>query len=405
MFNKLIFICLLLLANTANAASFYLEGVPLHELAKVVYIELLKSNYVASDDFIHLDKVVTVNLYDKNDKQVAAITKQLIESAGYSVNLANGVYFIEKKSDIQADVTPFYYKPKYRDVTYLTDMVSNIFKTGSFTFKKQVQSGTAETDRAGAQTSPTSAQSLISKPLDAFIFNGTKNEINALEKLLLVLDVPDEQVQITAYLYEVTNTDSKQSSFNIAANLLSNAFNVNLGTAAVSNVLNFKIGNIQAGITALASDSRFNVISSPLLTVKNRQKGSFNVGAEVPILGNVSYQNNGQAVQSVEYKPSGVLLDLMPVFRKDNIELTIHHQISNFVLTNTGVNNSPTLIKRELSTVVNSGFEDVILLGGLSESKETSTKSGSRFLPDFLRAKSSDVSKSDILLLLHVNKI
>jgi type II secretory pathway component GspD/PulD (secretin) len=139
--------------------------------------------------------------------------------------------------------------------------------------------------------------------------------------------------------------------------------------------------------------------------VKNRQKGSFSVGADVPILGQVSYQNNGQAVQSVEYKPSGVILDLTPVFNENNIELTIHHQISNFIKTTNGVNNSPTLIKRELTTVVNSKFEDVILLGGLSETKDTKSNSGLPFLPDFLKSKSSDISKSDILLLLHVTKI
>lgn len=129
------------------------------------------------------------------------------------------------------------------------------------------------------------------------------------------------------------------------------------------------------------------------------------MGADVPILGQVSYNQTGQAVQSVEYKPSGVILDLTPVFHDDNIELTIHHQISNFVQTTNGVNTSPTLIKRELNTVINSKFNDVILLGGLSETKDTKTKSGLPFLPDFMRSKSSDTLKSDILLLLHVKKI
>jgi hypothetical protein len=397
---------LLLISFNSAAESLTFENIRINELAKVAYSQIIQADYIADNEFNNDAQTVSVYVKDKNKQQIKNILAGVIQNAGYEVAENNNIIRITKrKKELEPDVTPFYYKPKYRDVVYLTDMVSNIFKVGAFTFKKQVQSSTAETDRAGVQTAGNSAQSLISKPLDAFIFNGTKNEINALEKLLLVLDVPDDQVQITAYLYEVTNTDNKQSSFNIAANLLTNAFNLNLGTAIANNVLNFKVGNIQAGISALASDSRFNVISSPLLTVKNRQKGSFNVGAEVPILGNVSYQNNGQAVQSVEYKPSGVLLDLTPVFHKDNIELTIHHQISNFVLTNTGVNNSPTLIKRELNTVVNSGFQDVILLGGLSESKETNTKSGSRFLPEFLRANSSDISKSDILLLLHVNKI
>lgn len=391
---------------SVSAADLRLDNVRLNELAKLGYSQILDIDFIADNDFNNEDKTVTLYLKNKTNAQLKSSISSLIEAAGYDVIEKGGAVLISKKRvDVQPDLIPFYYKPKYRDVVYLTDQVSGLFKTGNFTFKRQVQSSSKETDKAGVQNVGTNAQSVISKPLDAFIFNGTKNEIVALESLLKLLDVPDEQVQITAYLYEVSNTDLKQSSFSLAAGLLGDIFNINIGGQLLNNSISFKSVNFQAAISALAADSRFNVISSPLLMVKNRQKGSFNVGAETPVLGNVSYQNNGQAVQSVEYKPSGVILDLTPVFRDSGIELTIHHQISNFVTTSTGVNNSPTLIKRELNTVVNSGFQDVILLGGLSETKETKSKSGLWFLPDLLHSKTQDSSKSDILLLLHVNKI
>jgi type II secretory pathway component GspD/PulD (secretin) len=391
---------------TVSAADLRLDNVRLNELAKLGYTEILNADFIADNDFNNESKTVSVYLKNKTDKELKNSINSLIDAAGYDVNEKGGIIRISKKLlNETPDLTPFYYKPKYRDVVYLSDQLSGLFKTGNFTFKRQIQSGTKDTDKGGVQNVGNNAQSVISKPLDAFIFNGTKNEINALQGLLKVLDVPDDQVQITAYLYEVSNSDLKQSSFSLAASLLGDVFKINIGGDTLNNSISFKSGNFQAAISALAADSRFNVISSPLLMVKNRQKGSFNVGAETPVLGNVSYQNNGQAVQSVEYKPSGVILDLTPVFRDSGIELTIHHQISNFVTTSTGVNNSPTLIKRELNTVVNAGFQDVILLGGLSELKETKSKSGLWFLPDLLHSKTQDSSKSDILLLLHVNKI
>jgi type II secretory pathway component GspD/PulD (secretin) len=401
------YLFLFLLPFTASAADLRLDNVRLNELAKLGYSQILDIDFIADNDFNNESKTVSVYLKNKTNAQLKSSINSLIEAAGYDVIEKGGAVVISKKqSDQLPDLTPFYYKPKYRDVVYLTDQLSGLFKTGNFTFKRQVQSASnKDTDKAGVQAPVNSAQSLVTKPLDAFIFNGTNNEINALQGLLKVLDVPDEQVQITAYLYEVSNNDLKQSSFTLAASLLGDKFKVNLGGEVLNNSISFNSGNFKAAISALAADSRFNVVSSPVLTVKNRQKGSFNVGAETPVLGNVSYQNNGQAVQSVEYKPSGVILDLTPVFRDSGIELTIHHQISNFVQTSTGVNNSPTLIKRELTTVVNSGFQDVILLGGLSELKETKSKSGLWFLPDLLHSKTQDSSKSDILLLLHVNKI
>lgn len=403
---KKLFLAFILSSNLAQATdNLNFDSIRLNELAKLAYTQILETDFIADNDFNNDTRTASVYLKNKTKPQIKATVNAIIKSSGYDVSDEAGVVNITKRiHELQPDLIPFYYKPKYRDVSYLTDMVSNIFKTGAFTFRRPVQA-TQEKPKDSTSDTGTNAYAQISKPQDAFIFNGTKQENALLEKLLMQLDTPENQVQITAYLYEVTNTDSSASSFSLAANVLGGVFKLNLVGQALSNTLSFGSGNFQAGISALASDSRFNVISSPQLLVKNRQKGSFSVGAEVPILGQVSYQNNGQPVQSVEYKPSGVILDLTPTFHDDDIELTIHHQISNFVQTTTGVNSSPTLIKRELNTVVNSRFEDIILLGGLSETKDSASKSGLPFLPNFLRSNSTDKSKSDILLLLHVKKI
>jgi type II secretory pathway component GspD/PulD (secretin) len=122
-------------------------------------------------------------------------------------------------------------------------------------------------------------------------------------------------------------------------------------------------------------------------------------------LGAISYPATGQSVQSVDYKSSGVILNIRPTIRAESIELDINQQISNFVQTTTGVNNSPTLIKREIATTVNCKNDDVIVLGGLEESSQTTASSGQSWLPNFLRSKSKDESKSDILLVLHVTKL
>lgn len=95
---------------------------------------------------------------------------------------------------------------------------------------------------------------------------------------------------------------------------------------------------------------------------------------------------------------------------------TVHHemtckgmavlqQVSNFINTTTGVNGSPTLTKRELSTAVTMSDGDVIVLGGLNENKESSAESGLPFLPSILRSNSKDQSKSEILLILQVTRI
>ena len=185
--------------------------------------------------------------------------------------------------------------------------------------------------------------------------------------------------------------------------------NAKLGIGAIpadsTNSISIKSGGIEAVYTALASDSRFKIVSAPSLRVKDRENAKFTVGQEVPILGSVSYQGIGQAVQSVQYKSSGIILDIYPIIRADNIELQISQQLSNFIPTTNGVNNSQTLIKRELSSVVNSQDNDIIVMGGLEETTANEGKSGFKWLPDFLKTNTNNNSKSDILLMLHVTRI
>ncbi|MDP1522840.1 MAG: hypothetical protein Q8M10_06755 [Methylotenera sp.] len=399
----IIFFCL---PSFSYSADLMFDSIKLNQLAKLGYTQILDVDYVADNYFNNDENTVSIYVKNQNKQFIKNELNVVINNAGYDVIERGRVVRITKRlHEKEPDLIPFFYKPKYRDTTYLSDMVSNVFKIGAFTFKRAVQNQQLENSKENNLSPQNSASSQVSKPQDAFIFNGTKSEIELLKILLAQIDTPEYQVQIKAYLYEVSNSENKASSFQVAASILGGFLKADITGQILSNVLSFSVGNVNSAISALNEDNRFNVISSPSLVVKNREKGSFSVGADVPILGQVSYQNNGQAVQSVEYKPSGVILDLTPVFNENNIELTIHHQISNFIKTTNGVNNSPTLIKRELTTVVNSKFDDIILLGGLSETKDTKSNSGLPFLPDFLKSKSSDISKSDILLLLHVTKI
>ncbi|QBY43356.1 Bacterial type II and III secretion system protein [Arsenophonus nasoniae] len=63
-------------------------------------------------------------------------------------------------------------------------------------------------------------------------------------------------------------------------------------------------------------------MSSPRLRVKNGAQASFSVGSDVPVLGKVSYSDN-KPVQSIEYRSSGVILNVRPQIRQQGVDLTI----------------------------------------------------------------------------------
>ncbi len=100
-----------------------------------------------------------------------------------------------------------------------------------------------------------------------------------------------------------------------------------------------------------------------------------------------------------------MIFNLSPVVRDAVIDLTVQQQLSNFVVTQTGVNNSPTLTKREVATSLSVGDGDVVLIGGLSEDRNSAARVGFSFLPEWMRSNTGDKSKSEILLVLQVKKL
>jgi len=115
--------------------------------------------------------------------------------------------------------------------------------------------------------------------------------------------------------------------------------------------------------------------------------------------------NSQQPVQSVEYRPSGVIFELTPQVRDSAVDVSLVQQVSNFVNTTTGVNNSPTLIKRELKTYVSLADGDVIVIGGMTETKDSGGTSGLPFFPAFMQSKTNSNSRSEIILVLQLTRI
>ncbi|WP_081251346.1 zonular occludens toxin domain-containing protein [[Haemophilus] ducreyi] len=241
---------------------------------------------------------------------------------------------------------------------------------------------------------------------DKLVFYGTPAEISRAKSVLTSLDTVSKEVVVTGYVFEVQTQEKEGSGINLFAKLLSGKLGINIGIKqSFENFITLNMGNLDAMIELFKSDSRFHVVSSPTLRVKSGSKGNFSVGSDVPVLGSVKYDKEGRAVQSIEYRTSGVIFDITPTVKRDAIDLRIQQQLSNFVKTDTGVNNSPTLIKRDIVTDITVKSGEVIVLGGLAENKQTEGNTGFSFLPKILTGKSNRSEKTDIIVLLQVKAI
>ncbi|MCA2465564.1 type II secretion system protein GspD, partial [Vibrio alginolyticus] len=91
--------------------------------------------------------------------------------------------------------------------------------------------------------------------------------------------------------------------------------------AAMSIVM----GDWTALISAVASDSNSNILSSPSITVMDNGEASFIVGEEVPVItGSTAGSNNDNPFQTVDRKEVGIKLKVVPHINEgDSVQLNI----------------------------------------------------------------------------------
>ncbi|EPZ8355134.1 type II secretion system protein GspD [Lelliottia nimipressuralis] len=388
------FIVLLFSFNSYAGTELEIKKLALPEAISLIYSEVLKVPYMVAPELADDSRVVSFKMTtDVNERE-------FIERYFGNMNIK---IYTKKGIDYITPFTPkenppamhvFVYSPQNRTVGYLSDILSG-YVSGRFG-----NSGNITTDLSNKSSS--GASNNLNRSGDSLVYYGTEQDIEMVKRILPTIDTTPDEVVVSGYVFEVQTGQYDGSGFLLAAKVISEKFNISLGSnvSATNDFINIKTGSIDAIYSLLKTDNRFSVVSSPRLRVKNNTEASFSVGAEVPVLGSVTVSGDN-ATQSVEYRNSGVLFKVQPSIKVKAIDLNIQQQLSNFVATDTGVNNSPTLLKRDVSTNVVMSDGDIILIGGLAEQKDSKTSSGW----SFFGSRSQENTKTDIVVMLQVRKV
>ncbi|EMX2868019.1 TPA: type II secretion system protein GspD [Yersinia enterocolitica] len=377
-----------------------LSAVTLNDAIIIFYSEVIRKPYMISPDIANDKRLVSFSVTPEIDAYDFML--RYLKNAGLTVSKKNGVdyIYIAEKTIYEPQKYSFVYTPRFRSVAYLADILQSQVE-GRFSNGGKVGDGST----SPANIDNNSASHVINRNGDVLVFNGTKNDIKLVESLLPLIDIASDEIIVSGYVFEVQTSERNGSGLQLAAKLLSGKFNLQIGSQqGFDNFIRFNAGSLDALYELFRTDSRFHVVSSPRLRVKNGSEASFSVGSEVPVLGKISYDGD-RPIQSIEYRSSGVIFNVMPQIRMNTIDLKISQQLSNFVKTETGVNNSPTLIKREVNTDVSVTDGDIILLGGLAETKDSDADTGLTFLPSWFSTKSTEKTKTDIVVIIQAKKI
>lgn len=391
-----------------NAKSVDLRFVNVAQVVDLVYADMLQSQYVIAPDVLADTRTVSFR-FDRSKGDIRDVLGDFLASLGFGVVTKNGVDYVFKRKDedkAEPDKEVFVYTPKYRAADYLARLVQPLV-SGQFTMNRAVAAPVAS--RARADAPPTSAAAMVDQASDTLVFVGSAKEIALLKSVLPQVDISAGQVAIRAWVYEVSTQDDRTTGFQLAAKVLGGRLGISLGAGTVddnANALRLHTGFLDAAIAALDSDSRFHVVTSPNLRIKSGGHGRFNVGQSVPVIGSVSYPtSSGAPVQSVAYEDAGVIFDVVPIVKDEVIDADVTVEISDFQRTSTGVNNSPTKNTRKSETSLTLRDGEVVVMGGLSQGKDSRVTSGIRWLPSFMDGRSGSSSRSDIVLVLQVARI
>lgn len=403
-----------------DSVAVVLEAVRLADLARLAFGELHRTPYVLSPEFDASEVRLSLRLQGVSEADAVEAVTRAIYAQGFELEQRGAVLWIGKKTPEVEEVE--IYRPHYRAASYLLDVVAPFFKAGAFGNQRGASllpsmvpsAGRAQPGASAQQpvaSAPfdtgTSAYSLQDRQADVLVFRGTRAEIVKLSGLLAQLDTRMPEVMVKAVVYEVQTNKGDQSALGLAVSVLGSKIGLNAGSVA-ANVGDysavFKSSTLQVVFDALNQDSRFHVVTAPTLRVLSGATAKLLVGNQTPVIG-ATVVSNGTTSQSVDYKPSGEILNLTPDIRGDVAEFKIDQQISNFSTTITGVNNSPTLTTRELSTTVGIRGDEVLVLGGLDQKQTTETRSGFSFLPTWLSSKSDQDARTEVLVVLQATRI
>lgn len=431
MIRRLLVIVVLACSCSTWAASdsftLKFDKIPFVELVRVLYVELLGVPFVLDSSFLAVEDRVSVDLVGSPGAIESAVMS-LLEEKGFSVATSAGIRIVKKKPGVADaikfdDMQLFFYRPKFRSLNYLSEYIRavlgrQLMEGGPRIPASVATSGFTSSGGGAGMVQPANGSSNMFAPsssaishvqstqLDVIVARVTEKERDIVTGLLSSLDVPTPEVQLKAVVFEVQKEFTGASGVNLALSLLGKSFGFSVKSgAAADRSVTVKIGDFEAAVSALESDSRFKVVTAPYVRVQSGEAARFVVGTETPVLTGIVEHSSASTRQSIEYKSSGVIFEVTAGVRENVTDLQVFQQISNFVETKNGVNQSPTLLKRELRSKVSSSSSEVVLIGGLDEDREAESDSGLAFLPRSWWGQSKNSRNTQMLLMLHVERI
>lgn len=379
-----------------DPVSFDFQSVSLVNVLQLTYKNILHRDYVISPQVLLLDKRVSLSVKALPVDEVSVFVDGILGSEGVVVvRHDDGVYYVGLVP-VGVDRSSHELPGRLSDAglhsggaQVLKDDLVKLYRPDNRTVEFMVTVLNAAFGRAVAR----SAGQFVA-------VSASKSRIADILALASSVDILPRSVEVSASFVEVSSSENQSSGLSVAAKVLGARFGAVVGSSA-GGALTVSAGSFQLVLDALAADGRFRQVSNSRVVGDESERVNLSVGDETPTLQSNGRDTTGASVQSIVYRSSGVILDVLPkVLGAGRLSLLVDGQVSSFKATLTGVTGSPTLSKRQVRTSVTLGDGAVLLIGGLDEASAVADTSGVSFLPRSWRGSSASQRRSELILIL-----
>ena len=274
------------------------------------------------------------------------------------------------------------------------------------------------------------------EPTNSLVILASSGMYREISETIKRLDIYPKEVLIEVLIAEVTLDDSMQfgiqwsllgknikidgstfdnltqSSYSGGAVLPTSAPTLATGVSGGLSYLLYKPDRLMALITAMASDGKVNVLSSPRLLVRDQQEASIEVGSDIPTATSSSQTTDITATvsQSIQYKTIGVKLKIKPNINDEKtVVLDVTQEVSEQgadVYIGAANYKYPSFTKREVKTSVVVSDQQGLIIGGIIKEKKTKSYSGIPLLSSIpilgylFRNTTESTTKTELIVML-----
>ena len=225
---------------------------------------------------------------------------------------------------------------------------------------------------------------------NTLLIMASAEEYLAIENALRRLDIQPLQVLIEASIVEVTLSDELEYGLqwyldNKVKDYRSETrldLDAPLGLApqvpGFSWVLSDASGIVNAVFNALAEDSRLRVISSPSVLVLDNRTAQIRIGDQQPVATSETVNTSATNVvtQNIEYKDTGVLLEVTPRVNAGGLVIMDVAQDVTDVGSIDAATGQRTFLQRNINSTVAVQSGETIVLGGLIKDNSSEGSTG-----------------------------